>query len=313
MGGPECGIRGHAAFQSSRCTHLRNPASHGRGRYPAGNRERHNDTAVRDGDCVAPRTLSAADPAAPRTADPHDTAELTRLTGVTPETARSYLRVTVILPDGRRSPAGHRERQAASSSSTASWTNSPPSSAASPRRNCPTAAPTCSRRTRFSRWSQRKNSRHGVRQVLAYAAQVGLPPAVALFGTVAAERMLAVYEQLSGGQWATRPPVPVALWWWDKLTWRPITGRGKCRDMARLLDAPQAKRAKDHRRTAASLPAAPGRPHRRPRGRERGAARRGGRPPRRPGRRPRRDRTPSRSAVQAPRRCGRRRHLPSMR
>jgi hypothetical protein len=102
MGGPECGIRGHAAFQSSRCTHLRNPASHGRGRYPAGNRERHNDTAVRDGDCVAPRTLSAADPAAPRTADPHDTAELTRLTGVTPETARSYLRVTVILPDGRQ-------------------------------------------------------------------------------------------------------------------------------------------------------------------------------------------------------------------
>ena len=78
----------------------------------------------------------------------------------------------------------------------------------------------------------------------AYAAQVGLPLAVALFGTVAAERMLAVYEQLSGGQWATRPPVPVALWWWNKLTWRPITGRGKCRDMARLLDAPQAKRAK---------------------------------------------------------------------
>jgi multidrug resistance efflux pump len=56
--------------------------------------------------------------------------------------------------------------------------------------------------------------------------------------------MLAVYEQLSGGQWAIRPPVPVALWWWDKLTWRPITGRGKCRGMARLLDAPQAKRAK---------------------------------------------------------------------
>jgi hypothetical protein len=78
---------------------------------------------------------------------------------------------------------------------------------------------------------------------LAYSAQVGLPPAVSLFGTVAAERMLAVYEQLSGGQWATCPPVPVALWW-DEHTWRPITGRGKCRDMARLLDAPQAKKAK---------------------------------------------------------------------
>ena len=88
------------------------------------------------------------------------------------------------------------------------------------------------------------NWRHGVRQVLAYAAQVGLPPAVALFGTVAAERMLAVYEQLSGGQWATRPPVPVALWWWEERTWRPITGRGKCCDMARLLDAPQAKKPK---------------------------------------------------------------------
>lgn len=32
----------------------------------------------------------------------HDTAELTRLVGVTPETARSYLRETVILPDGRQ-------------------------------------------------------------------------------------------------------------------------------------------------------------------------------------------------------------------
>jgi hypothetical protein len=89
-----------------------------------------------------------------------------------------------------------------------------------------------------------ENWRHGVRQVLAYAVQVGLPPAVALFGTVAAERMLAFYEQLSGGQWATRPSVPVALWWWDERTWQPITGRGKCLDMARLLDAPQAKRAK---------------------------------------------------------------------
>ena len=62
----------------------------------------HNDTAARDGDCVAPRAPSAADPAALRTADPHDTAELTRLMGVTPETARSYLRETVVLPDGRQ-------------------------------------------------------------------------------------------------------------------------------------------------------------------------------------------------------------------
>lgn len=199
MGGPECGIRGHAAFQSSRCAHLRNPASHGRARYPAGNRERHNDTAVRDGDCVVPRTPSAADPAALRTADPHDTAELTRLTGVTPETARSYLRVTVILPDGRQitgwppGAAGGQllERRLRDKLAT--------QLGGITEAQLPYGRADVLTKDTVFEVEPAENWRHGVRQVLAYAAQVGLPPAVALFGTVAAERMLAVYEQLSGG------------------------------------------------------------------------------------------------------------------
>ena len=164
--------------------------------------------------------------------------------GVTPETARSYLRETVILPDGRQItgwPPGaaggqlleHRLRD-----------NLATQLGGITEAQLPYGRADVLTKDTVFEVEPAENWRHGVRQVLAYAAQVGLPPAVALFGTVAAERMLAVYEQLSGGQWATRPPVPVALWWWDERTWRPITGRGKCRDTARLLDAPQAKRAK---------------------------------------------------------------------
>jgi hypothetical protein len=164
--------------------------------------------------------------------------------GVTPETARSYHRETAILPDGRRItgwPPGaaggqlleHRLRD-----------NLATQLGGITEAQLPYGRADVLTKDTVFEVEPAENWRHGVCQVLAYAAQVGLPPAVALFGTVAAERMLAVYEQLSGGQWATRPPVPVALWWWDERTWRPITGRGKCRDMARLLDAPQAKKAK---------------------------------------------------------------------
>jgi hypothetical protein len=164
--------------------------------------------------------------------------------GVTPETARSYHRETAILPDGRRItgwPPGaaggqlleHRLRD-----------NLATQLGGITEAQLPYGRADVLTKDTVFEVEPAENWRHGVRQVLAYAAQVGLPPAVALFGTVAAERMLAVYEQLSGGQWATRPPVPVALWWWDERTWRPITGRGKCRDMARLLDAPHAKKAK---------------------------------------------------------------------
>jgi hypothetical protein len=163
---------------------------------------------------------------------------------VTPGTARSDLRETVILPDGRQVtgwPPGaaggqlleHRLRDKLATQLGGITEAQLPYG----------RADVLTKDTVFE-VEPAENWRHGVRQVLAYAVQAGLPPAVALFGTVAAERMLAVYEQLSGGRWASRPSVPVALWWWDERTWQPITGRGKCLDMAQRLDAPQAKRAK---------------------------------------------------------------------
>jgi hypothetical protein len=99
--------------------------------------------------------------------------------GVTPETARSYHRETVILPDGRR---------------IAGW---PPGAASGQllehrlRDNLATQlggiteaqlpygrADVLTKDTVFE-VEPAENWRHGVRQVLAYAAQVGLPPAVA--------------------------------------------------------------------------------------------------------------------------------------
>lgn len=231
---------------------------------------------------------------------------------MTPETARNYLRETVHLPDGRQingwlpGSAGsqlleHRLRDKLATKLGGITEAQLPYG----------RVDVLTKDTVFE-VEPAENWRHGVRQVLAYAAQVGLPPAIALFGTVAAERMLAVYEQLSGGQWATRPPVPVALWWWDERTWQPITGRGKCLDMARLLDAPQEKRAKTTAERQRACPAAPGRPHRRPRGRERRTARRARRHPRPTRRRARPGRTAHHPEMPTLRRRGRRRPLPRL-
>jgi hypothetical protein len=128
--------------------------------------------------------------------------------GVTPETGRSYHRETVILPDGRRitgwSPGAaggqlleHRLRD-----------NLATQLGGITEAQLPYGRADVLTKDTVFEVEPAENWRYGVRQVLAYAAQVGLPPAVALFGTVAAERMLAVYEQLSGGQW---PPARQSL------------------------------------------------------------------------------------------------------
>lgn len=69
--------------------------------------------------------------------------------------------------------------------------------------------------------------RHAVRQVLAYAAQAGLEPGVALFGAASRDVVLKRYLSLRDG----RPPV--ALWWWHEgLGWQRISARTDCRSMA---------------------------------------------------------------------------------
>ena len=108
--------------------------------------------------------------------------------GVTPETARSYLREVVILPDGRQItgwPPGaaggqlleHRLRD-----------NLATQLGGITEAQLPYGRADVLTKDTVFEVEPAENWRHGVRQVLAYAAQVGLPPAVALFGTVAAEK-----------------------------------------------------------------------------------------------------------------------------
>lgn len=68
--------------------------------------------------------------------------------------------------------------------------------------------------------------RKGVRQVLAYSAQAGLPPALALFGECHRSEVLRVYLTLRDGT------PPVALWWYAGRGWRHIRSRADCRGMA---------------------------------------------------------------------------------
>jgi hypothetical protein len=66
--------------------------------------------------------------------------------------------------------------------------------------------------------------RTGVRQVLAYAAQTGLSPQLALFGAARGDEVLSLYLQLRDGSPA------IALWWyshgrWQQLSRRSATGK----------------------------------------------------------------------------------------
>jgi hypothetical protein len=65
--------------------------------------------------------------------------------------------------------------------------------------------------------------RHCVRQVLAYAAQTGCTPALALFGAASPDRVLRLYLRIRD----SRPPI--VLWWRDGTVWRAITSRAGCR------------------------------------------------------------------------------------
>lgn len=68
----------------------------------------------------------------------------------------------------------------------------------------------------------KENWRTGVRQVLAYAAQSEVSPALALFGAAAPSEVLDLYLQLRDGT-----PV-IALWWFSHGRWREITARSQC-------------------------------------------------------------------------------------
>lgn len=67
--------------------------------------------------------------------------------------------------------------------------------------------------------------RTAVRQVLSYAAQSGLAPAIALFGPAHRDDVVRVYVRLRDGH------PRIALWWWSERRWHEIYNRRECRNM----------------------------------------------------------------------------------
>lgn len=65
----------------------------------------------------------------------------------------------------------------------------------------------------------------GMHQALAYSAQTGLPPALALFGNAKEEDVLRVFNKI----WSGRPRA--ALWWYTGHSWAEISCASKCRAM----------------------------------------------------------------------------------
>lgn len=165
--------------------------------------------------------------------------ELAALMDVTAQTARRYLRESVTLPDGRQiigwppGTAGGQLLEHRLRDKLAAQIGGITEAVLPYGRADVLTAQSVFEVEPAQHW------RNGVRQALAYSAQVALPPSVALFGKMSLDGMLAVYEKLSGGQFARRSATPVALWWWDGSRWQHVTGRGKCRDAARRLAGSQ--------------------------------------------------------------------------
>lgn len=77
----------------------------------------------------------------------------------------------------------------------------------------------------------RHSWREGARQVLAYSAQCGLPPALALFRAIPAAEMLAIFTELRAIDLHGLHADLIDLWWWTGQVWLQITGPEVCADM----------------------------------------------------------------------------------
>jgi hypothetical protein len=156
---------------------------------------------------------------------PEELEKLAARLDVAPSTARRYLRASITLPDGRvitgQLPgcAGvtvteHRLRDELASQLRGITEASLPYG----RADVMTAAAVFEVETAA-------NWRTGMRQVLAYSAQCGLPPALALFGKAHRDEVLELYLRLRDGK------PPVQLWWHSGYGWQHITSRRVCRNM----------------------------------------------------------------------------------
>lgn len=74
------------------------------------------------------------------------------------------------------------------------------------------------------------NWRHGIRKALAYSAQTGLPPVIALFGAIHHDALLKMYLRLRGDRYHDNARA-IILWWWNGYSWQHIASRKACRNM----------------------------------------------------------------------------------
>jgi len=72
----------------------------------------------------------------------------------------------------------------------------------------------------------------GLQQVIGYAAQIGLPPALAVFGAIPQASMLKVFNRIRAIRlYGLRHADFVRLWWWNGASWEQVVSSEQCRDM----------------------------------------------------------------------------------
>jgi hypothetical protein len=155
---------------------------------------------------------------------PEELADLAARYDVSPQTARRYLQAFVTLPDGRQirgqapGTAGVQHPEHVLRDVLARQLRGITEAL------LPYGRADVATATHVFEVESAPKWREGVRQVLAYAAQCGLAPAVALFGPVDRVGMLKLRTKLCQG----RPPVE--LWWWGGRRWEQITANSRCRN-----------------------------------------------------------------------------------
>jgi hypothetical protein len=77
----------------------------------------------------------------------------------------------------------------------------------------------------------RHSWREGARQALAYSAQCGLPPALALFRAIPREEMLTVFTELRAINLHGLHADFIHLWWWTGQAWQEMISSALCANM----------------------------------------------------------------------------------
>ena len=150
--------------------------------------------------------------------------------GVTAGTVRRYLRGQITLPDGRQitgqqpGTAGGQLEEHRLRDKLAEQLHGTTEAVLPYGRADVLTAKAVFEVERYRTW------RNGARQALAYSAQTGLPPALALFGTIHRDDLLKLYLKLRADMWHGSTGA-IALWWWTGHSWADISSRTRCVNM----------------------------------------------------------------------------------